>query len=157
MLWTVPHWRLLQTHSVTGVSAAICRRLNDGKDILLTHKSQDTESSSADNATPLDKPYKLSHSNTNVLAVWLCCWNNRLEKHKSLKFKGSVIPSNTMWSWFRPTTMPSGILISPTVCPQFTHLTDQSTTHEVTLFALCSSHRPELYNRTQRTSFWMAA
>ena len=34
---------------------------------------------------------------------------------------------NTMWSGPRPTSVPSGILIHPTVWPQYTNVTDRQT------------------------------
>jgi len=34
-------------------------------------------------------------------------------------------PSNRMWPWPRPTSMPSFILIHLTVCPQYTNVTDR--------------------------------
>ena len=36
-------------------------------------------------------------------------------------------PSNTMWPGPRPTSIPSGILIHPTVWPQHTNVTDRQT------------------------------
>jgi len=42
---------------------------------------------------------------------------------------GCGSPSNTMWPWWRPTTIPSGILIHPTIWPQYanvTYRTDQT-------------------------------
>ena len=40
-------------------------------------------------------------------------------------FRGSWSPSNTMWPGPRPTFVPSGILIHPTVCQQYTNVTDR--------------------------------
>jgi len=40
---------------------------------------------------------------------------------------GAGSPSNTMWLGPRPTSMPSGILIHPTVWPQYTTVTDRQT------------------------------
>jgi len=39
---------------------------------------------------------------------------------------GSWVPSNTMWPGPRPTSMPSCILIHPTVWPQYTNVTDRT-------------------------------
>jgi len=39
---------------------------------------------------------------------------------------GAGCPSNTMWPGPRPTCMPSLILIRPTVCPQYTNVTDRT-------------------------------
>jgi len=39
---------------------------------------------------------------------------------------GAGTPSNTMWSGLRPTYVPSGILIHPTVWPQYTNVTDRT-------------------------------
>jgi len=36
-------------------------------------------------------------------------------------------PSNTMWPGPRPTYVPSGILIHPTVWPQYTNVTNRQT------------------------------
>ena len=38
---------------------------------------------------------------------------------------GAASPSNTMWFGPRPTSIPSGILILPTVWPQYTNVTDR--------------------------------
>jgi len=38
---------------------------------------------------------------------------------------GSWAPSNTMSPGMRPTSVPSGILIHPAVCPQYTNVTDR--------------------------------
>jgi len=38
---------------------------------------------------------------------------------------GATSPSNTMWLGPRPTSIPSGILILPTVWPQYTNVTDR--------------------------------
>ena len=38
---------------------------------------------------------------------------------------GAGSPSNTMWPGPRPTSAPSGILIHPTVWPQYTNVTDR--------------------------------
>jgi len=38
---------------------------------------------------------------------------------------GPGSPSNTMWPGPRPTAVPSGILIVPTVWPQYTNVTDR--------------------------------
>jgi len=38
---------------------------------------------------------------------------------------GAAFPSNTMWFGPRPTSIPSGILILPTVWPQYTNVTDR--------------------------------
>jgi len=35
-------------------------------------------------------------------------------------------PSNKMWPGLRPTSLPSGILIHPTVWPQYTNVTDKT-------------------------------
>jgi len=39
---------------------------------------------------------------------------------------GAGSPSNTMWPGPRPTSVPSGILIHPTVWPQYTNVTDRT-------------------------------
>jgi len=39
---------------------------------------------------------------------------------------GAGFPSNTMWPGSRPTSIPSGILIHPTVWPQYTIVTDST-------------------------------
>jgi len=39
---------------------------------------------------------------------------------------GGWVPSNTMWQGLRPTSMPSFILIHPTVWPQYTNVTDRT-------------------------------
>jgi len=39
----------------------------------------------------------------------------------------SWVPSNTMWPGPRPISVPSFILIHPTVCPQYTNVTDRTT------------------------------
>jgi len=36
-------------------------------------------------------------------------------------------PSNTMWHGLRPTLIPSGISIHPTVWPKYTNVTDRQT------------------------------
>ena len=38
---------------------------------------------------------------------------------------GAGSPSNTMWPGPRPTSTPSGILIYPTISPQYTNITDR--------------------------------
>jgi len=38
---------------------------------------------------------------------------------------GAGSPSNTIWPGPRPTSVPSGILIHPTVCPQYTNVRDR--------------------------------
>jgi len=38
-------------------------------------------------------------------------------------------PSNTMWTMLRPTSVPSGILIHPTVWRQYTNITDSRDAH----------------------------
>jgi len=41
-------------------------------------------------------------------------------------FRGAAVsPSSTMWLGPRPTSIPSDILIHPTVLPQFTNVTDR--------------------------------
>jgi len=40
---------------------------------------------------------------------------------------GAVSPSNTMWPGPRPTSVPSDILIHPTVWPQYTNVIDRET------------------------------
>ena len=40
---------------------------------------------------------------------------------------GDGSPSNTMWPEPRPTSMPSFILVHPTVWPQYTNITDRQT------------------------------
>jgi len=40
---------------------------------------------------------------------------------------GNWVPSNTMRPGARPTSMPSGTLIHPTVWPQYTNITDRQT------------------------------
>jgi len=40
---------------------------------------------------------------------------------------GAGSPSNTMWPGPRPTSMPSFILVHPTVWPQYTNVTDMQT------------------------------
>jgi len=40
---------------------------------------------------------------------------------------GAGSPSNTMWPGPRPTSVPDGILIHPTVWPQYTNVTDRQT------------------------------
>ena len=42
---------------------------------------------------------------------------------------GARSPSNTMWPGPRPTSTPSGVLIYPTVWPQYTNVTDRQTGH----------------------------
>ena len=44
---------------------------------------------------------------------------------------GAGSPSNTMSPGPRPTSMPSGIYIHPTVWPQYTNVTDREATHPV--------------------------
>jgi len=39
--------------------------------------------------------------------------------------QGAGSPSNTMWPGSRPTSMPSFVLIHPTVWPQYTNVTDR--------------------------------
>ena len=39
---------------------------------------------------------------------------------------GAGSPSNTMWPGSRPTSLPSGIFILPTVWPQYTNVTDRT-------------------------------
>ena len=41
--------------------------------------------------------------------------------------RGAGFPSNTMWPGPRPSSMPSFILIHPTVWPQYTNVTDRQT------------------------------
>jgi len=41
-------------------------------------------------------------------------------------FWGAGSPSNTMWPGPRPTSVPSGVLIHPTVWPQYTNVTDKT-------------------------------
>jgi len=43
--------------------------------------------------------------------------------------KGAGSPSNTMWPGPRPTSIPSGIFIHPTVWPQYTNVTDMQIGH----------------------------
>jgi len=40
---------------------------------------------------------------------------------------GDGFPSNTIWPGPRPTSIPSGILINPTVWPQYINVTDRQT------------------------------
>ena len=40
---------------------------------------------------------------------------------------GTVSPSNTMWPGSRPTSISSGILVHPTVWPQYTNITNRQT------------------------------
>jgi len=64
------------------------------------------------------------------------CWDGRPFGHNRHGPKvgraavGSWVPtgspSNTMWPGPRPTTLPSGILIHPTVWPQYTNVTDRT-------------------------------
>ena len=42
-------------------------------------------------------------------------------------WEGAGSPSNTMSAGPRPTSVPSGILIHPTVWPQYTNVTDRQT------------------------------
>jgi len=64
------------------------------------------------------------------------CWDGRLFGHNTLGPKsggGCYAPfrglhgflSNTMWLWSRPASIPSGVLIRPTVWPQYTNVTDR--------------------------------
>jgi len=41
--------------------------------------------------------------------------------------EGAWSPSNTTWSWPRPTCMPSFIMIHPTIWPQYSNITDRQT------------------------------
>jgi len=41
------------------------------------------------------------------------------------KVRGCWVPINTMWTGPRPTSVPNGILIHPTVWPQYTNVTDR--------------------------------
>jgi len=41
--------------------------------------------------------------------------------------KGAGSPSNTMWPGPRSTSVPSGILIHPTIWPHYTNVTDRQT------------------------------
>ena len=43
-----------------------------------------------------------------------------------LSVGGAGSPSNTMWPELRPTSVPSGILIHPTVWPQYNDVTDRT-------------------------------
>ena len=45
---------------------------------------------------------------------------------------GSWVPSNTMWPGLRPTSTPSGILIHPTIWPQYTNVADRQDRTEQT-------------------------
>jgi len=50
------------------------------------------------------------------------------EQNRTAPFWG-VSPghtSNTVWSGPKPTTMPTFILIDPTICPQYTNVTDRT-------------------------------
>jgi len=42
-----------------------------------------------------------------------------------LSVRGAGSPSNIMWPGPRPTSIPSGVLIHPTVWPQYTNVTDR--------------------------------
>jgi len=46
---------------------------------------------------------------------------------------GSWSPSNTMWPGPSLTSIPSGILVHPTVWPQYTNVTDRDTTDRTTV------------------------
>jgi len=55
------------------------------------------------------------------------CWDGRpfgLNRHGPFPW-GAVSPSNTVSLGPRPTSVPSGILIHPTVWPQYTKVTDR--------------------------------
>ena len=63
---------------------------------------------------------------------------------------GSGSPSNTMWPGPRPTTIPSGALIHPTVWPQYTNVTDRTDRqHRANRFGatVCKTVRPMLSDR----------
>ena len=45
---------------------------------------------------------------------------------------GAASPSNTMWPGLRPTCLPNGILIRPTVWPQYTYVADGQTDRQET-------------------------
>jgi len=48
-------------------------------------------------------------------------------------FRGAGSPSNTMWFGPMPTSIPSGILIHPTVWPQYTNVTNKETDRQTTV------------------------
>jgi len=54
-------------------------------------------------------------------AKWAKNWGSAVP----LSVQGSWSPSNTVSSGLRPTSMPVGILIHPTVWPQYTNITDR--------------------------------
>jgi len=52
-------------------------------------------------------------------------WAKKWAAAVPLSGGGAGSPSNTMWPWPRPTSVPSGILIHPTVRPQYTKVKDR--------------------------------
>jgi len=60
---------------------------------------------------------------TNIIWRGWSCRRYHHACQKSKRWAGS--PSNTMWSGWRPTFIPSGILINPTVWLQYTNVTDR--------------------------------
>jgi len=50
-----------------------------------------------------------------------------------LSVGGAGSSCNTMWPGPRPTSIPSGILIHPTVWPQYTNVTDRQTDRQTTV------------------------
>jgi len=65
-------------------------------------------------------------------------------------------PSNTMWPGPRPTSTPSGILIHPTVFPQYTNVTDrqdrqQSVSTRRTVLQTVAQKLNKIYNKLEST------
>ena len=79
--------------------------------------------------SPGPKPTSVSRGIlTNPLnpAVWLqSTWAENWASCCALLGGGPGSPSNTTWSGPRPISIPSGILIHPTVWPQYTNVTDR--------------------------------
>jgi len=54
-------------------------------------------------------------------------WGEKCGEGTAIAVPETESPSNTMSPWSRPTSVPSGILIHPTVWPQYTNDTEKQT------------------------------